>query len=247
MKTIILNVSFDGITMDGAVDRALSFLRGDKPRTVFTPNPEMIMEARKNPDFMNVLNNADMVVPDGIGVVYASKFNEIKISERVAGYDLLQNIFGRIKDDGTRVYFFGGAPGVAEEAKRRMEIKHSGLKIVGTADGYFDEKTEQMIIADIINKKPDILLVGLGFPKQEFWIGRHKNDLPPRLLIGVGGSFDGMSGRVKRAPDIFCRLGLEWFYRLMKEPKRFRRQLKLPLFMLIVIKEKIFNGRIKKE
>ena len=241
MKTDILGVGFDVVTMDAAVDRALAFLEESRASAIFTPNPEMVMEARKNPEFKQILNAADLVIPDGIGVVYASKFNKTKLPERVAGYDLLQNIFGKIENTERSVYFFGGAPGVADLAKLKMVEKFPNLKIVGTADGYFDADKEKLIITDIINKKPDILLVGLGFPKQEMWITRHKDDLPARLLVGVGGSFDGMSGKVRRAPDLFIKLGLEWFYRLIKEPKRFKRQLQLPLFMLIVLKEKIFG------
>ena len=146
-----------------------------------------------------------------------------------------------IKDTDKTVYFFGGAPEIAERAKEAMEKKHYGLKVVGVADGYFDAEKEQMIIADINEKKPDLLLVGIGFPKQEKWIYNNIKNLNVKVAIGVGGSFDVMSGNVKRAPKIFIKLGLEWFYRLITQPTRIGRMMVLPLFMLVVIKNKILG------
>lgn len=122
-----------------------------------------------------------------------------------------------------------------------MEQIHKGLKIIGVFDGYFDEEKEKLIFEDIKNKKPDILLVGLGAPKQEKWIYSHKNELPVKICVGVGGSFDGMSGKVKRAPEFFIKFGLEWFYRLLRQPSRFFRMIKLPLFLLAVLKEKLLK------
>jgi len=241
-KTAVLGVNFDVVTMDGAVEKALSFLREDKPHTIFTPNPEIVLEARKNKAFKDILNSADLLIPDGIGVVYASRLNKVKIRQRVPGYDLLLNIFNEIRNTGETVYFFGGAPGVAELAKLKMEERFPGLKIVGASDGYFDAEKERFIINDIITKKPDILLAGLGFPKQETWIHEHKGVLPAKILIGVGGTLDGYSGKFRRSPVIWQKLGLEWFHRLIRDPKRFKRQLKLPLFVLIVLKEKIFGA-----
>ena len=122
-----------------------------------------------------------------------------------------------------------------------MEKIHKGIKIIGVSDGYFDEKKEKLILEDIKNKKPDILLVGLGAPKQEKWINKYKEHLPVKICIGVGGSFDTMSGNVKRAPKIFIDLGLEWFYRLLRQPARIFRMMKLPLFLFVVLKEKLFG------
>ncbi len=241
----ILGVKFNNVTHSEAVGILRGFLEEDKCHAVFTPNPEIVMAARADKEFMEILNGADLVVPDGIGVVIASKLTKEKLKERVAGYDLIQGLFSEIKNKNYTVYFFGGAPGVAMEAKRKMEQVHKGLKIIGVFDGYFDEEKEKLIIEDIKNKKPDILLVGLGAPKQEKWIYNHKNELPVKICAGVGGSFDGMSGKVKRAPDFFIKLGLEWFYRLLRQPSRFFRMLKLPLFLLAVLKEKLFTANKK--
>lgn len=237
----VLGVKFHNVTREEALERLKLFLQEPVAHCVFTPNPEIVMSARKNSYFMKILNSASLLVPDGIGVVIASKFGKSKLKERVAGYDLIQALFEYIKDKDFTVYFFGGSPGVAEEAKEKMEFKYSGIRIIGVSDGYFDGNKERLIIDDILEKKPDILLVGLGAPKQETWIFENMHKLPSKILIGVGGSFDGMSGKVKRAPDIFIKLGLEWFYRLIKQPSRFFRMLRLPLFMLIVFKEKLFG------
>lgn len=242
MKTEILGVSFDALSKSAAKEKALQFFKEDKPHTIFTPNPEMVMYARKDKELMRILNSADMVIPDGIGIVYASKLNKVKIKERVAGYDLVQSLFETMKSTSLTVYFLGGAPGVAEQAKLAMGKKYEGLKIIGVNDGYFDIKREKIIIDEIRSLKPDLLLVGLGTPRQEKWIDKHKDRLPCKVLIGVGGSFDGFAGAVKRAPELFIKLNLEWLYRLIKQPSRIKRQIQLPVFVFTVIKEKILHG-----
>lgn len=237
----ILGVPFADITPEEAVEKAVSYLNNNGKSMIFTPNPEMVMEARKNEEFMEILNTSTMNVPDGIGIVYGSKFTSSPIKHRVAGYDLVQDVFDKMKDMGKTAYFFGGAPGIADRAKEAMEAKHKGLKVVGTANGYFDDKREKEIIAEINELKPDLLLVGIGFPKQEKWIYTHIRDLNIKTAVGVGGSFDVMSGNVKRAPKFFINHGLEWFYRLITQPSRFVRMMQLPLFMLVVIKSKFFG------
>lgn len=237
----ILGVPFADITPEEAVEKAVSYLNNNGKSMIFTPNPEMVMEARKNEEFMEILNASTMNVPDGIGIVYGSKFTSSPIKHRVAGYDLVQDVFDKMKDMGKTAYFFGGAPGIADRAKEAMEAKHKGLKVVGTANGYFDDKREKEIIAEINELKPDLLLVGIGFPKQEKWIYTHIKDLNIKTAVGVGGSFDVMSGNVKRAPKFFINHGLEWFYRLITQPSRFVRMMQLPLFMLVVIKSRFFG------
>lgn len=237
----ILDVPFNNVTNTEAVNVLLKFLKEQRCHMVFTPNPEIVMTAQKDKEFMEILKKADLIVPDGIGVVIASKLGKNKLKERVAGYDLVQNLFKNIKDTNNSVYFFGGAPGVAEKAKEEMQKQYKGINIIGTNDGYFDKNKENIIINEIKTLKPDILLVGLGMKKQEEWIYNHKNELPVKICIGTGGCFDVMSKNIKRAPDIFIKLGLEWFYRLLCQPSRFVRMLQLPLFMLFVIKDK-FKG-----
>ena len=241
-KTDILGFSFDTYTRVEALEKLLSFLNEEKNHILITPNPEIVLEARRNKKLGAILKKTDLLVPDGIGVVWASKFNRIKIKERVAGYDLLQSLFAEIKDDNRKVYFLGGAPNVARDAKINMEKKYEGLEIVGFHNGYFDDEEELKIIEEIKNLKPDILVLGLGCPKQEIFAYKYKYTIPTKLICCLGGSLDVMAGKAKRAPDIFIKLNLEWFYRLLKQPSRFFRMLNLPLFMLIVLKEKIFGG-----
>ena len=241
----ILGVPFANITPEEAVERLNSYLNGRGKHMVFTPNPEMVMEAGKNPEFKAILNKSSMNVPDGIGIVYASKLTKNKIKYRVAGYDMLLSLFDKIKDSEKTVYFFGGSPGIAEKAKEAIEKRFKGIKIVGVADGYFDDQKEKKIIEDINKKSPDLLLVGIGFPKQEMWIAKNINSLNIKAAVGVGGSFDGWSGNVKRAPDFFVNHGLEWFYRLIKQPSRIGRMLQLPVFMIKVICYKII-GKLEK-
>lgn len=242
-KVNILGVSFDNITMAEATKNALSFLNGRVTRTIYTANPEIVMEAQKDSLFLEIINNGDLVVADGIGVVIGSKIIRNPLYERVAGYDLVQNIFDSIKYTDKTVYFFGAAPDIAKEAASNMMKEYPGLQIIGAQDGYFDEDKEKIIIEEINQLRPDLLLVGLGAPKQEKWINDHINNLQVKLIIGVGGSFDGMSGHVKRAPNIFIKLGLEWFYRLLNQPTRIFRMIKLPLFLLkVVFKGKNYQG-----
>ncbi|MDY3926236.1 MAG: WecB/TagA/CpsF family glycosyltransferase [Anaerotignum sp.] len=237
-KTHVLGVPFDAVTMEQAVAKAKKMLAEEGQHFICTPNPEIVMEAQKDKELMNILHEADMVIPDGIGVVWASKYSEIRLKERVAGYDLTQNLMAELAATGETFYFFGGAPGVASTAARMMMKKYPGLKVVGVHNGYFDEKEEKKIIQDIKTKSPSILLVGLGAPKQEKWIYDNIRLVRAKVAIGVGGSFDVMAGNVKRAPKIFQKLGLEWFYRLITQPTRWRRMMRLPKFALTVLKTK---------
>lgn len=237
----ILGVPFVNITPEEAVDKVTSYLNNNGKSMIFTPNPEMVMEARKNKEFMEILNSSTMNVPDGIGIVYGSKFTPNKIKHRVAGYDLMLGVFDKMKDMDKTAYFFGGAPGIADRAKKAIEERFPGLKVVGTANGYFDKKREREIIAEINALKPDLLLVGIGFPKQEKWIYDHINELNIKVAAGVGGSFDGWCGNVPRAPKFFIDHNIEWFYRLIKQPSRIGRMMQLPLFMIVVIRNKIFG------
>lgn len=237
----ILGVPFANISPSEAVDKVISYLNSNGKSMIFTPNPEMVMEARKNREFMAVLNSSTMNVPDGIGIIYGSRFTSNPIKERVAGYDLMLGVFDRMKDMGKTAYFFGGAPGIADRAKFAIEERFPGLKVVGTANGYFDKNREKEIIAEINELKPDLLLVGIGFPKQEKWIYDNIKDLNIKAAVGVGGSFDGWCGNVPRAPKFFIDHNIEWFYRLIKQPSRIGRMMQLPLFMLVVIRNKIFG------
>lgn len=238
-KTKILGVTFDAVVMEEALQITEEFFEDGKQHMICTPNPEIVMMAQNDKELFSILHNADMVIPDGIGIVWASKYNEVVIQERVAGYDFTQNLFARLKDTDKTVYFLGGGVGVARQASIKMRDEFVGLQIVGIQNGYFDEEKEKEIIADIKEKKPDLLLVAMGAPKQEKWIAEHMEELGVPVLIGVGGSFDVMAGVMKRAPLLFQKLKLEWFYRLLTQPSRWKRMLQLPLFVLLVWRRRI--------
>ncbi|WZL82198.1 WecB/TagA/CpsF family glycosyltransferase [Vallitaleaceae bacterium 9-2] len=231
----ILGVIFDNVTMQEAFNYGLGLFSRQTKSVIYTPNPEIVMAAYEDDDLKNNLNQADLVLPDGIGVVIGSKLIGRPLKERVAGFDFIQQLFAALKDTDYTVYFFGSKEGVAELAAEKMKKKYPGLSIAGTWHGY--EKDTEKVIADINRVKPDLLLVGLGAPRQEQWISQNKERIDAKVFAGIGGSFDGMAGVVKRAPDIFIRLNLEWFYRLLKQPTRFKRMLKLPLFLIKVIIE----------
>jgi len=236
MRTQILGVGFDNLTMNEAKSAFLGLLHRDEPSLVVTPNPEMVMLARKDAKFKDLLNSADLVVPDGIGIVHASKLTKNPLKQRVAGFDLLMESFATNEAKEAKWYFLGGKPGVAEKAKNQMEQRFS-LQVVGCGDGYF--KDENAVIANIAASGADIVLVGLGFPRQEIWAEANKHKLGAKIVMGVGGSFDVMSGELKRAPKFFQKVGLEWLYRLLRQPKRIWRQRVLLKFTIVVIFKKI--------
>lgn len=225
----ILGTHFHKVLDTEAADWILTQIREQKKASVFTPNPEIVMEAYHNKKLQDILNTSGLVVPDGIGVVIGSKIIGQALPMRVAGYDLVQSLFSRMKDEDMKVFFYGAAPGVAALAKEKMEAAYPGLKVCGILDGY--QKDENLILQTINEAQPDLLLVGLGAPKQEYWIHDHLAGLSVKVAFGCGGSFDVMAGVHQRAPKIFIKLGLEWFHRLITQPKRAKRMLRLPVFL----------------
>ncbi len=229
VKINIRGVAFDNVNMKEAVAIVLDFATGDGCKSVFTPNSEIVQLAIEDKSVMKTVNTADLIVPDGIGVIYASKILGTPLKEKVAGFELASNILPHCEKMGLKLFFLGGAPLVAEKAAAKIKMKYEKIKICGTHDGYF--KNDDDVIRLINEKQPDILFVCLGAPKQEKWIEKNKDKINTKVMMGLGGSLDVFAGNVKRAPDIFIKLGLEWFYRLIKEPKRFFRMLKLPKFL----------------
>lgn len=242
-KISILGVNIDKLTLKDAVDRVKSFLNSNKINTIYTPNTEVVMETRKNPDLKNIVNSGDLVIPDGIGLVYASKIKKRPLPERVTGFDLSMKILEIANDKSCSLFLVGGKPGIADRAVENIKKQYPNINIVGSHHGYFKgthigykEHEEEIQVLNKINEsKPDIIFVGFGAPKQENWIHENKDRLNCKVIIGNGGTIDVLAGAVKRAPEIYQRLGLEWFYRLMKDPKRIKRQMVLPLFVLIVL------------
>ncbi len=236
-KTIeILGVNVDSITFEKAVEAAENMVKTDGVSMIFTPNPEIIMCAKEDGELKDILNSADLCTADGIGVVYASKILKQPVPERVAGFDLVCALLERLAKSGEGVFLFGAKPGVAETAKEKLGEKYPGIAVVGTHDGYFKAEDEPGIVEEINASGAKLLLVCLGAPKQEKWIAKHKDELKVNLCMGVGGTLDVFAGTAKRAPKIFIKLNLEWFYRLLKQPSRIGRYAALPKFVFAVKK-----------
>ncbi|MBR5152202.1 MAG: WecB/TagA/CpsF family glycosyltransferase [Clostridia bacterium] len=233
----ILGVRVDKITAEDAVTRAEELLRTDGVSAIYTPNPEIVMAAYNNPEFLEILNKADLCTADGIGVVYASRMLKDPVPERVAGFDLTCSLLSRIAKTGEGVFLFGAKPGVAERAKENLEKTYPGLVVSGFRNGYFTPEDDDSIVEQINQSGAKLLLVCLGAPKQEQWIDAHRDRLHVNLCMGVGGSLDVFAGEAKRAPKIFIQCNLEWLYRLLKQPKRIGRYAALPKFILTVKKE----------
>ena len=233
----ILGANIHMVTMDEARRQALALMETPECSVLYTPNSEIILYASNNPDFMEKLNSADLTIADGIGVVYAAKMLHKPLKERVAGFDLICLLFKDMAAAGKSVFLFGSKPGVAEKAGSVLTERYPGLVIAGTADGYF--KDDKPIIEKINAARPDLLMVCLGFPKQEEWIYNNRSKLDAGLMIGAGGSLDVFAGTVLRAPKFYCDHGLEWLYRLIKQPWRFVRMLALPKFAIKVF----FKGK----
>lgn len=237
-KVNVLDIGIHNLTMAEAVKTAETFIAEKTPHFIATANAEMVMMAQTDPELALILNRANLVVPDGAGVVWAARHYGYEMPERVAGYDLVQRLLCEAAAKGYRIYMFGSAPGIVEKAKQAAEQKYKGVQIVGTRNGYFSIQDEPQIIEDIIASKPDILLAALGVPKQEKWLYKNLGVLNIPLSIGVGGSFDVMAGNVKRAPLWMQEANLEWLYRLLSQPKRIIRMTALPRFMWRVISAK---------
>ncbi len=241
MKTEILGVRFDNLTQQEAAQRGRQLLEEDKFHYVVTPNPEFLLAAEKDPEFRRVLNAADLVLPDGIGVVYSAKILGTPLKERVPGIEFAEAMLSALNGMGGRLYLLGAKPGVAEEAGRRICARYPALVLCGTHDGYF--KDEQAILPEIAAAKPDLLFVCLGAPKQEKWMARWGRHTGAKLAIGLGGCLDVFAGNVQRAPERWQKLGLEWAYRLKKEPKRIGRMAKLPLVLVKAAGQRIRPGK----
>lgn len=209
-----------------------------KPIKIVTANPEIIMLAKENPTYENYLLQSDHVVADGIGVVMGAKMLGTPLQERIAGYELLLEFLALADASKHRFYFYGGRPDVVQLAAEQAQKRYPNAQIVGISDGYGGEGNGDEVAKKIAKTKPTHIFVALGAPKQEEWIAMHAESFQNTIMMGVGGSFDVLSGQVKRAPKLFIRLNLEWFYRLITQPTRAKRMLKIPQFLLAVKRAK---------
>ena len=237
MKIDVMGLKFDSMTMDEALSRAEALLRGEKAAYVVTPNAEIAYEALHDVQLREMLNGADLMLPDGAGVVLASKLLRTPVKQKVAGVDFAAGLLGILERNGQSLYLLGGKPGIGELAAQKMLEAHPQLRIAGIADGYFQD--EAPVVAKINASGADALFVCLGAPKQERFMVQHQQELHVHLMAGLGGSLDAFAGTVQRAPAWMIRLNLEWLYRLIREPKRFRRMLRLPKYLWAVMLKRI--------
>ena len=240
MKQVIEGVAFDDLTLDEAVRAGEALVRSDGFHYAVTPNPEFILLSRKDGEFLRLLCGADLTLPDGIGVVYAAKILGRPLKGRVPGIEFAQALLAWAAARGERPFLLGAKPGVAEQAAANLTAAHPGLAVCGTHDGYFQE--DGPVVEAIRASGADVVFVCLGAPKQELWMVKNGPASGARLMVGLGGSLDVFAGAVERAPEGFQKLGLEWLYRLMKEPRRIGRMARLPLVLFQAAGERL-TGR----
>ena len=252
-KTNIRGVLFDPVDMSGAVTVCRSFLETEGAKVIHTPNSEIVQLCVKKPEYYGIVNSADLVIPDGAGVVMASKILGCPLTKgKVAGVELMGELMALAAETGAPVYLLGGrpasadAPSVADMAAEKLKIRYPGLTVAGTRDGYFKDADTPSVIGDINASGAKILCVCLGVPKQEKWTHDHRNELTSVRIAGCfGGSMDIYAGTAKRAPKFWIDHNLEWAYRLLKEPKRIGRMMALPAFILGCIGYRLTHGKEK--
>ena len=244
MKTVeIFGVKIHNITFEEATKEVEEYLKGDTLKVIYTPNPEIVMGAKDDRRLRDLINDGDMVTADGIGLIYASRIKKKPLKERVTGYHLSIKLLEIANENNYSIYLLGGKDGIANMAAVNITKDYPNVKIAGFHHGYFkgshqgnENHEEEIRIIDDINKSnPDIIFLGLGFPNQENWIDANKDRIKGRLIIGNGGVIDILSGNTKDTPEIYRKVGLEWLYRLVKNPSRIKRQLVIPKFMFKVI------------
>ncbi|PID13896.1 glycosyltransferase [Sporosarcina sp. P34] len=236
MKEEILGVSVNTENYDELIPKVFENIEEGKKSLIVAINPEKLMKAKEDPELKALLNRAEFQIPDGIGVILASKLKKGQIRSRVTGIDMMDRVVQEAATRGKRIFLYGAKPGVAQEAAARLQVMHPNIQIAGVQHGY--EKDVQVVLDTINQAKPDILFVAMGSPKQEQWIEQHRDQLHPMLFQGVGGSFDVLAGNIKRAPAVFQKAGAEWLYRLLLEPSRIKRQMNLPKFLVEVYRKR---------
>ncbi len=241
LRIDVLGISFDNLTLDEATQQGQRLVLEDSFSYGVTPNPEFILTARENPAFRTTLNEASLVLADGIGVSYCAKILGRPLKAKVPGIDFATNLLGWMATHEKRLFLLGAKPGIAEQAAENLMKNYPGLIVCGTHDGYFKE--DAPVVQAIKEAKADVLFVCLGAPRQELWMAEHGASTGVSLAMGLGGVLDVFSGTVERAPVFFQKLGLEWFHRLITQPWRWKRMIKLPLVLFYAMGERLKGGR----
>ena len=245
-KINVDNILFDNVTLDEAIAFSEQSILDNKQIAVFTPNPEMCQLCHNEPSLLEVYNSAELTLPDGIGIIKAANILGTPLKEKVAGVEFGTKLMDSCEKLGKKVYIFGGREGVAEKARDNLKATHSNLDICRVHNGYITSDEENSLLIDDINQSgADVVLVCIGFPKQEQWIYDNRSSLVNvKLMAALGGTVDIFAGTAKRAPKIFIDLHLEWFYRLLKNPSRIKRMTALPKFMRRMKKQAKANKKI---
>jgi N-acetylglucosaminyldiphosphoundecaprenol N-acetyl-beta-D-mannosaminyltransferase len=233
----LYGVPFSKMNMEQTVAYLVQAVESRRPHRVVTGNPIMLMAGFEDPAFLRTLQTADLVVPDGAGVVWAARRAGDPVQERVAGFDLMHELLREGDLRRWRVYLLGTTPDIIVQARDNLQRQYPGVRFVGCRDGYFTEKDDDAVVAAIREAEPDLLFVARSLKTQEPWLEKYQDALQVPVMMGVGGSFDVVAGKLKRAPKLFQKMRLEWLYRLLQEPKRYKRMLVLPKFALKVMRD----------
>jgi len=241
LRIDIAGIGVDNVDMNEAVEHAYAAVREGGAHYCVTPNAEILYDAMHSEALSDIIRGADLVLPDGAGVVLASKILGTPLKCKVAGVEFAETFAKKLAENGGSLFLLGAKPGIAERAAEKLCAAAPGLRIAGTMDGYF--KNDEDAVRAVCAAAPDALYVCLGAPRQEQFICDNLNALGAKFMIGLGGSLDIFAGEAKRAPRIFIKFGLEWLYRLLKQPSRFVRMLRLPKFLWAVVLYKFKTKR----
>lgn len=237
----VLGVPVDCVDMKRSLDIVDQYVHGDKPESVIAVNPEKIIKARRDPKLLAQLREAGLLIPDGIGVVAAARMLGLGRMERVPGSELMPEICDLSARKGYPVYLLGGRPEINEKVAMALKDRYKGIQIVGRQDGYYKDSEIHGVVENIKKSGAQIMFIALGSPKQELWMREYLKNTHIKVCQGVGGTFDVLAGEVKRAPSAFRKMHLEWFYRLISDPRRVFRQAALPKFVFAVIRQKLLG------
>ena len=240
----VLGVPLDLVDMAGALTAAENLINGaGNSGCVLAVNPEKVIALRQDVWLLNFFRQAALLIPDGIGAVWAARTLSGSTVGRVPGADLMQNLCSLAAEKGYKVFFYGAKEEVSAGAVEILKRRYPGLVVVGRKNGYVPGDEMDNLVAEINDSGAQILFIALGSPRQEKWVAQYGDRLQVKVIQGIGGTLDTITGHVKRAPLVWQKLNLEWFYRLLKEPKRIRRQIQLPIFSFMVLKQKFFSHK----
>ena len=234
----LLGVPIDRVSISETLDRIEAFIESGRPHLVVTADATAVVIAQSNHDFLKLVKNADLVTPDGNGILWAGKHLGHQFPERVSGVDIMDHVCQLSAQKSYRLFLLGAEPGIAKQAGEQLTKKYPGCNVVGSHDGYFSKDRDFDVAKEIAETKPDVLFVAMGMPRQEQFIRATQHIIQAKVSMGVGGSLDVFSGKTKRAPDLFQRLKLEWLWRLILNPRKISKVKNLPIFVMLVRREK---------